>query len=157
MFSVKKVWGMSLFFPVHYFDVLILLNRSAANFYPISKNIDGKFWKWEKLEISCLFFSRLFRKSRFLENFEKTKFSKNRKFSKTWFFDFQRNFNEKSKNHVFENFRKFINFFQNFRGPVWAGKCACSALKVIVWSRYCADPGVRRRFGKLMVCPFDRV
>ena len=40
-------------------------------------------------------------------------------------------------------------------GPVWAEKRTCSALKVMVRATYCADPGVRRRFGKLMARPFD--
>ena len=40
---------------------------------------------------------------------------------------------------------------------VWAGKRTRSALKLMVWATYCINQGVRRRFGKLMACPFDRV
>ena len=39
----------------------------------------------------------------------------------------------------------------------WTGKRTRSALKVMVWATQCTNQGARRRFGRLMSCPFDRV
>ena len=98
-FLVRNPRVMGQFFPVHYLAVLILLDRSAAKFYPISKkNLDDFFWKWKKLEILSENFSNFFRNFweilRFL-NF--SKFSKN--------FDF---FNRKS-------YTKFSKISKNFK------------------------------------------
>ena len=42
-------------------------------------------------------------------------------------------------------------------GPVWTGNRTRGALRVMVRATYCINQGVRRRFGKLMARPFDRV
>ena len=112
---------MSQFFPVHYFEVLILLNRSAANFYSISKKKSRrKILKMRKVREKFRKFSRLFWKSRFFENFWK-----NRNFSKTWFFENYWNSFENRKIKfskifdIFKNFRNFQKISKIFATQLW--------------------------------------
>ena len=125
---------MSQFFPVHYFEVLILLNRSAANFYSISKkNLDENFWKWEKLEKSSEKFLDFFENRDFSKFFEKIEIFRKHDFSKiieiplkiekSWF----RKISIFSKIfEISENFRKFFGtqlwrffIFDIFYGSFW--------------------------------------
>ena len=55
-------------FPVHYFDDFILLNRSAANFYLISKKISTKNFENEESQRHVSKNFRLFSKIKIFEN-----------------------------------------------------------------------------------------
>ena len=107
---------MSQFFPVHYLDVLILLDRSAAWFYPISKkNLDDFFWKWKKLEILSENFSKNFE---IFDIFEKFRFFRNFSIgSPIDIFRKNRFFFENVKN--LENFRFFSESISNFFHFQW--------------------------------------
>ena len=95
---------MGQFFPVHYFGDFILLNRSAAKFYPISKkNLDDFFWKWKKLE---LFFEKFPKILRF------SKFSKFLIFFEIFYRKSYRKFRKNRKSQKISKFRKIFDFFR---------------------------------------------
>ena len=105
-----------------YRDVLILLIRSAAKFYPISKkNLEQKLWKFSKLEILSENFSRFFEIFDIFENFWFFRkfsigspidiFRKNRKFSKISKISKNLEFFSESVSNFFHFQRKSSRFF----------------------------------------------
>ena len=92
-------------------------SASKIRFDPLEKNKDPL--SRSKIKIRQSWVAKIF------ENFPKfRKFSKISIFSKSWFFDFQRNFNNFRKSYFwffrnFRNFRNFGKFSKIFRSQLW--------------------------------------
>ena len=109
---------MGQFFPVHSRWLLDSAIRSAAKFYFVSKkNLDQKFWKFEKLEmISEKIPDLFFENQDFSQNFEKSKIYYGKSYSKiikkSKKFDFRKKVGKFSE--ILSNFSNFQNFWSRF-------------------------------------------